>query len=325
MSHEVESMAYAGAAPWHKLGTKVDHLMTSEEAIKAAGLDWTVSMQPVYVQKISNGLPDGVTLADDWKAVQRDTDSKVFAVVGAGYVPVQNTEAFHFFDEVVSQKQAYYETAGSLRGGSRVWMLANLPDSISVKGEEIRKYLTLVNSHDGTLALQMFWTPVRVVCMNTLTMALSSATNSFYARHTTYIHSRVYKAQEILGLANKFYDDWILKAQAMALKQLPAPKMPLLLAESFSGLVNAETIFPSTPIMQKNFQRVEELVYAGRGQSNPAIQGTVWQAYNAVTEFVDYEKEYKDKADSTRLYNSWFGTGADIKKRAWNWCMKEIS
>ena len=317
MAHEVESMAYAGETPWHGLGTKVDHLMTSEEAIHAAELDWTVSTQDVF-------LADG-RRCDQWRAVVRNADQRIYAVLGAGYVPVQNSEAFKFFDEVVGSKEAYYETAGSLRGGSRVWLLANLKDSLSVQGEEVRRYLTLVNSHDGSLALQMFWTPVRVVCMNTLSMALSSATNSFYARHTTYIQQRVYDAQEVLGLAKKYYEDFAEKANLMAQRQLSPAKMPLLLVAAFqtSGSRPIDAVYQPDDLRRK-FNKVEELVAVGRGMDNPAIRGTVWQGYNAVCEYADYNKTYKDNSASNRLYNTWFGAGAEMKRRAWNWCLNEV-
>ena len=317
MAHEVESMAYSGETPWHGLGTKVEHLMTSEEAIHAAELDWTVSMEDVF-------LADG-RRCDQWKAVVRNTDQRIYAVLGAGYVPAQNSDAFKFFDKVVDSKEAYYETAGSLRGGARVWLLANLKDSMSVNGEEVRRYLTLVNSHDGSLALQLFWTPVRVVCMNTLSMALSSATNSFYARHTTYIQQRVYDAQEVLGLAKKYYEDFAEKANLMAQKQLPPTKMPLLLVAAFqtAGSKPIDAVYPQETL-RRNFNRVEELVEVGRGMDNPDIKGTVWQGYNAVCEYADYERQYKDNSASNRLYNSWFGTGAEMKKRAWNWCLNEV-
>ena len=320
MTHEIEmnngkaSMAYFGAAPWHGLGTKVEHLMTAEEAINAAGLNWTVSMQPVY-------LKNGVQVPR-YQAITRDTDATIYAVVGANYVPVQNKVAFKFFDDVVGTGEAYYETAGSLRGGSRVWMLANMKGSISVKGEEVKRYLTLTNSHDGYLALQMFWTPVRVVCMNTLNMALSRATERFYARHTVSAGAKIAQAKEILGITNNFYAEWALKAQAMAKKQLPPARMPLLLAAAFqtTGSVEAK-LYP--PVVRQ-MDRVKELVEVGRGMDNPAIKGTVWQAYNAVAEFADHDKDYRDKTASGKLYGAWFGGGAELKERAWNWCLKEI-
>lgn len=318
MPSEVESMFYSGATPWHGLGVKVDQLANSEEAIKAAGLNWTVSMQPVY--------SDNNQQIPGWKAITRDTDGRVFAIMSDSYTPVQNTEAFHFFDSVVNSKEAYYETAGSLRNGSRVWMLANLKSSISIKGDEVKQYLTLVNSHDGSLALQMFWTPIRVVCMNTLAMALSSTTEKFYARHTTNISHRIYNAKEILGFTEKFYTDWIAKATAMAQKALPPAKTPLLLAAAFqtSGAIRPEDVYAPTIEKQRVYNRVGELIVAGRGQDNPSTRGTLWQAYNGIVEYVDYEKKYKDTSVSARLYGAWFGAGAAAKKRAWDWCIGEL-
>jgi hypothetical protein len=124
------------------------------------------------------------------------------------------------------------------------------------------------------------------------------------------------------GMATKFYAEWLVKANAMAMKQLPPARMPLLLAAAFqtSGAVEAK-LYP--PIVRQ-MDRVKELVEVGRGMNNPAIKGTVWQAYNAVAEFADYDKTYRDETPSGKLYGSWFGGGAELKERAWDWCLKEV-
>ena len=315
MSHEVESMAYAGETPWHGLGTKVEGLMTAEEALQKAGLDWTVSLNQLYFSHASRW-----TKVPRYSAIVRDTDQAVYGVAGKNYVPIQNREAFSFFDAVVGGGEAYYETAGSLRGGARVWILANLKGSLSIKGEEVKRYLTLTNSHDGNLACQMFWTPVRVVCMNTLSMALARATERFYARHTAGAKAKIEEAQKILGFAKKFYEEWGAVANAMALKQLPPAEMPLLLAAAFgtSGAVDPQKIYAPTLVQM---ERVKELVEVGRGMDNPAIKGTVWQAYNAVAEYADYHRPYRDDSADGKLYGAWFGGGSEMKERAWKYCV----
>jgi phage/plasmid-like protein (TIGR03299 family) len=140
MPHEVESMAYAGSVPWHGLGTRVKGLMTAREALVAAGLDWEVELAHVYIE--SHGARQGVRRVDDWKAIQRVTDKKVYAIVGARYEPIQNKNAFNFFDEVVGSGQAIYETAGALQEGRRIWILANMKGSIGIRGDEVKKYIT---------------------------------------------------------------------------------------------------------------------------------------------------------------------------------------
>ena len=316
MAHEVETMMYAGEVPWHGLGKKVTGLQTAEEAIVAAGLDWAVELADIFTK---SGY--GVKKERDYKAVRRVKDKRVYGIVSPKYQPIQNKEAFNFFDAVVGSKKAIYETAGSLRGGQRIWILANLKGTVGVKGDEIKRYLTLTNSHDGTLALQMFFSPVRVVCMNTLRMALARASNSFYCRHTRGALDRIEAAREILGLATQFYTDWLKEARHLATLQLPAPKMPLLLKAAFDQpeSIRMEDIYNPVRVQMK---KVEELVTVGRGQDNLAIQGTAWQAFNAVAEYADYYRPYRSQAKDARLNGTWFGSGMAMKKRSWDFLMK---
>ena len=317
MSHEVETMAYAGETPWHGLGVKVKGLMTAREAIEKAGLNWDVETVPVFTRE--RKFEELV----NWRAIRRVKDHKVYGVATARYEPIQNIDAFEFFDQVVGEGQAVYETAGALQEGRRIWILANLKGSIGIRGDEIRRYITLTNSHDGTLALQMFWTPVRVVCMNTLRMALAGAHDSFYARHTLKAKEKIAAAREILGLANKFYEDWKEQARRLAVLVLPAPKVPLLLKAAFNvdQGIPIEQVYAPT---KKEMEKVEVLIHEGRGQDNPKIQGTAWQAYNGVAEYADYQRTYRSERPDARLNGAWFGGGADMKKRAWSFLTTEL-
>lgn len=314
MGHFVESMMYEQTEkPWHGLGKAVKGLQTAEEAIIKAGLDWEVELLPVYIQ---NGKYIEIP---DRKAVSRKTDHRVYNVVGNRYAPIQNKEAFNFFDAVVGTGKACYETAGSLGQGKRIWILANIKGSLDVAGEEIKRYLVLTNSHDGTLACQMFWTPIRVVCWNTLQSAVSSAdTTRFYSRHTTNALKRIEAAQEILGLANNFYNEWHEQAKLLASRTLPKYEMPKLLAASF-GLKNVDEVI--APYTKREMERVEELVYVGRGQNNPKIQGTAWQAFNGIAEYADYNKPYRGEKGA-RFKGVMFGSGASMKRRAWAYLIK---
>ena len=321
MSHEIETMAYFGEVPWHGLGVKVDHAMTSDEAIVAAGLDWPVKMTPVYVHDKKGRIQK----VEGKFAVQRETDGRVFNILGKYYTPVQNKDAFGFFDAVAGEGGALYETAGSLRGGERIWIMARVNNGIQVKGiedEEVDTFVCLMNCHSGYSALQMYISRVRVVCANTLRMSLSTATNRFYARHTSGVFDRIAEAQEILGIVKKDTIKFEAQAEKMATLQLKAAELPLLLMAAFgtSGSLKMEDVY--APVARE-FKKVEELLETSPTLQNPAIKGTRWAAFNAISEYTDHVREYRGKdQNDARLNGVWLGTGATIKDRAWNYLVK---
>jgi phage/plasmid-like protein (TIGR03299 family) len=175
-------MMYVGAEPWHGLGQKLDGPATSVEAIQAAHLDWDVIKVPLFTKQRGRyrDIPNrfGVVRAD--KSSKGDT--AVLGIVGASYKPFQNRQAFAWFDGIVGEGKAIYHTAGALGEGERVWILAKLPGEIRVLGDDVvNKFLLLSNSHDGESSIQVKFTPIRVVCNNTLTMALSKLPKQFLA------------------------------------------------------------------------------------------------------------------------------------------------
>lgn len=310
MSHEVETLAYAGETPWHKLGTKVDGLMTANDALIKAGLDWLVELAPVDVAGIAQ---------NEWKAVRRIKDGQVYQFVSNDYTPLQNADAFKFMDNVVGTGKAMYEVAGSLRKGARIWILANLKGSIDIKGEEIKRYLTLVSSHDGSLALQVFWTPVRVVCSNTLAMAMSNVSGErFYTKHTLNLQTRVREAQEILGLATKWYDEWKETATRLATLQLPAGHLPKLLAASF-GLKPVQEVVEVSSLVFNQIEQCERVVMAQK-LDNKSLENTLWWGFNGVAEYVDHARTYRGKDTDSTVRGAMFGGGNTIKQRAWDYC-----
>lgn len=339
MPAEVETMFYYGDTPWHKQGKPVDHALTAEEAIAAAELDWNVLTVPVYVNSI--GPKKGWNRIPERHAVARESDGKVFAVLGHKYTPIQNREAFTFFDSVVASKDAHYHTAGSLLGGRWVWLLAKLNGSngtISVKGDAVDKYLLLMNGHDGSLAFKMFFTPIRVVCYNTLTAADSEARAAmrgghtdgmFYARHSETVMDRMEKARDVLGISLKFYDTFLEQANILANLQLPAGEMPKLLAAAFG---TTGSIRPEDIVIPEDLSKRREAQYAtvtrlfdgeGKGLNEPGIKHTKWAAYNAVVEYIDYGKKYGGATpDDVRLKNTLFSKGGRIKSRAWDYLIR---
>jgi phage/plasmid-like protein (TIGR03299 family) len=193
------AMMYCGEPPWHGLGTRLDAPATAEEAINAAGLNYEVRLTPL-------ATADGLDVPQR-KAVVRYDTQEVLGVVGNDYVPVQNREAFGFLDAVVAGGGLRYHTAGGLGRGERVWMLAKLPEQIRVKNSDdlVDQFLLLSNAHNGTAALRTFFTPIRVVCANTLAVAHRRGEGQGISiRHEGNLTAKIKEAQQLLGLAKIF-------------------------------------------------------------------------------------------------------------------------
>ena len=203
MAHELESMFYTSNeengrfVPWHKLGTAVDHACSSAEALQLAGLDWEVQSRSIHTD---NGI-----VIPGYIANTRSSDDKVLGVVSDKYKIVQNKDAFAFTDNLLDN-EAKYVTAGSLRGGKNVWMLAQLP-STKILGDDFDNFLCFTNTHDGTGAVRVFVTPVRVVCQNTLNLALNTAKRSWSCRHMGNLEAKMHEATRTLELNNKYMEN----------------------------------------------------------------------------------------------------------------------
>ena len=195
MSANVETMFYTRVTPWHGLGTRVEEAPDSREALILAGLDWQVIQKPIMT---GDGQP-----IDGFKANIRDQDGQVLGVVTDRYKVVQNEDAFAFTDELLGEG-VVYETAGSLQKGRRTWILAKLPQRYIISGDEITPYLVFMNSHDGTGAIKAAMTPVRVVCQNTLNLALSTTKRSWSTVHTGNIQGKWEDARNTLLYADRY-------------------------------------------------------------------------------------------------------------------------
>ena len=297
------SMMYVGETPWHSLGTKLDRPATSEEAIQAAHLDFKVEKSRLKT------TPNDLSVESHFATVRTDT-MEVLGIVGSRYEPIQNKDAFTTFDALVGEGEAIYHTAGALGKGECIWLLAKLPDYIRVNGNDlVEKYLLLVNSHDGTSTVRVKLTPIRVICENTLSLALSGAEQEVHVRHTLNAKEKLKEAHEILGLTNKLY------------MQLDAifNRMNETKVEHETLTEYVKTVFLENPEskdrswVKKVHDTVFELVESGEGVE--LSKGTLWGAYNAVTEYVDHYRN--PKGDETqRLKSMWFGSGERIKKTA---------
>jgi phage/plasmid-like protein (TIGR03299 family) len=234
----------------------------------------------------------------------------VLGIVGDDYTPLQNTEAFTFFDPIVGDNAAIYHTAGALGNGERIWVLAKLPVQIRVVGEDVsEKYLLLANSHDGKSCVQIKFTPVRVVCQNTLTLALNSG-DCLRVLHNPDVQIRLREASKVLGIVNTRFDNLEQSFQAMTRVAMNANRL-----SDYLHLVYPEEEDEVAQVrVQRDRQWSEYFFDQGRGNKLPGVQGSLWAAFNGVTEWVDHRKTRQNPHQ--RLTSTWFGDNYRIKARA---------
>lgn len=277
MAANVETMFYAGETPWHGLGVQVEHAMSSANALELAGLNWTVSKREIQTV-------DGFEVPGFYATV-RDSDNKPLGVVKDRYQVVQNSEAFAFVDNLLGEGVTY-ETAGSLNGGKRVWLLAKT-ESANILGDTVDPYLVFSNSHDGSGAVQVAVTPIRVVCQNTLTLALSTAKRTWSARHSGSIGSKMLEAEQTLGLTRKYIAS--LNEQADLLTQIVVP------APAFVEFLHAMLPYPKnegemTDLVKNRIDKEREFlseIYNNKDDIQ-RFKGTAWGVLNAVADFVPH-------------------------------------
>jgi phage/plasmid-like protein (TIGR03299 family) len=288
-------------SPWHNLGIELNHPKTARDAIEKAGLDYTVVKKPL---ELKTGLQQ-----DAYATVRTDTD-EVLGFVNESYEPIQNIDAFTFFDALVSEDEAIYETAGVLGYGERIWILAKLPGYIKVHGNDIvNKYLLLTNSHDGRSHVRVKLTPIRVVCNNTLTCALQGA-GEVQIHHTPNALRDLEQAGTILGLSNSLYEKLDVMFNGMANKKITEEQ----LREYVQALVPDNEEAENTARTEEIRNSVLWLHDSGRGAH--LARGTLWGAFNSVTEYTDHMMLGGDS--TTRLNSIWFGRGEQLKLKAFH-------
>lgn len=313
MAHNIDSMAYYGEVPWHRLGVRVPSHSDAETMIKAAGLDWEVKMRPApgaYIDK--KGKANRYVLV---RMPRQDTKEReiLLGIVTNRYRPLQNVEAFRFFDPIVGDRKSSFETAGSLGQGERVWAQARMPDAMQiVRGDECHNYLLLSNTHTGDGPVSVKFTSVRVVCQNTLMLAMDDGQKAYIVRHSKNMLLRLDELAEFLSITQKVF----LKAE-QEFKRLARVEM-------VKGRMNKylETLFPLTEAQKKKDETPPKWLHIKKVfESRPDLQldgvrGTLWGAYNAVAAFEDYRQPKQEELADQRLERTWFGSGAELKQKA---------
>lgn len=309
MSHNLDivngqaSMFSVGETPWHRLGKVVNTAPTAAEAIELAGLNWQVNIEPAYTWDAK--------AIEGSKITRRSTDGKVLGIVGDRYRPLQNVEAFKFFDAFVEAGEASYETAGALHGGSRVWILAKLNRNPLTVGaqDKINKYVLLSNGHDGKLSCRVGFTGTRVVCQNTLNMAHSAkASKLIRIRHNSKIVQNLDNIRTTMNMIDAEFEATGEMYNRMANTGINKNDL-----ETYVKKILGKD--DGTDGGKRAIARVMQLAATGLGSDLDSASGTVYGAYQAVNEYLNH---YQGRTEENRLDNLVYGQAQNVDSKALN-------
>ncbi len=301
MAHNIETIAYAGETPWHGLGERVPADLTPMQMLEAASLDWTVEKIPAYAEI------NGEQIAIGQSALVRSNDSSILDVVSDDWNPVQNLEAFEFFNEFVASGDMQMHTAGSLQDGKIVWGLAKINESFELfKGDTVESYLLFSNFHKYGFSTDVRFTPIRVVCNNTLTLAL----NAQVERMVKISHRRKFNPDNtklLLGISHERLEQYKETAAFLGSKRYDKENI----VEYFNR------IFPVTGENKKGKESSRNAIAASEYLlTQPGAEfaeGTWWQAFNTVTFMTDH---VIGRSNDNRLSSSWYGANKNLKQNA---------
>ena len=306
MPANVESMFYTGAEPWHGLGEKLEDAPTISEAITASGLDWEVGTKDLVTK-------DGYDVPA--RATYRKSDNSILGVVGPRYVPLQNRDAFDWFQPFIDNGECSLHTGGSLSDGQKVWVLAQLnrdPSEI-VPGDEVQKFILLSNSHDGTTAIRVGYTPIRVVCVNTLAAAHQKGVSQMLRiRHTASSKVNLDNVRDIMDNINMQFEATAEQFRFLASKNFNQNDV----RQYVKILLGCDkTHNDDLKTRTRNTIRKVMTTIEGPKQDLPGVRGTWWAAYNGFNEYLNYEK---GRSNNNRMESLWFGQGNASNMQALN-------
>jgi phage/plasmid-like protein (TIGR03299 family) len=311
MAHMLEmiegkaQMAYTGDVPWHGLGVKVSNDLTPTQMLKAAGLDWTVDPVELFAEVGSKRLPTG------HRALVRSSDQRVIEVITDDWNPVQNEAAFEFFNDFVAHGDMSMETAGSLKDGKIVWALAKVKESFDLFGgkDRVDAYLHFTNPHQYGQSIDVRFTPIRVVCNNTLTLSLNSKSKNM----VKVSHRREFDADQVkeaLGIAKQKLAKYKEMAEFLSQKQYSNENVVDYFKRIFPVLTTKEE---SKKVLSNSAERGLEIV---KFDSQPGAEygkGTWWEVFNATTYMIDHEI---GRSVDARLTSAWYGANKNLKTKA---------
>ncbi|AJW54689.1 DUF932 domain-containing protein [Burkholderia pseudomallei] len=320
--HLVQTMAYVNQEPWHGLGNKLAPKQPLEVWARAAGMNWSIEEAEVRFVAAGNRSLGSIHAFPEQKVLYRSDTQAPLSVVSARYQVVQPAEILEFYRDLTEHSGFELETAGVLKDGKKLWALARTGQSVTLKGKDtVNGYVLLATACDGTLATTAQHTSVRVVCNNTLQIALGDSAAAVKVGHRSQFDAQAVKRQ--LGIAVSSWDAFMVRMKALSER-----KMSDAAAEKFLRRV---LTYPTTSPANRDVLAVNERaikavaeLYSGRGKGADlaSASGTAWGLLNAVTEYVDHHR--RARSDDHRRDAAWFGSGATLKDRAWDEALKLV-
>jgi len=310
MSHLVENMFSVKETPWHKLGVVIKDAPSIEQVLDLAGLNWKVSLRPLHMT-----MPDGSVKQVAENAIVRDTDNSVLGFTGKRYRPLQNSDALEFFRPFQESGLCSFETAGSLKSGQKIWIMASLNSAEMeiVKGDVVRKYLLLSNGHDGKMGIRVGFTPVRVVCANTLAMAHGSNESKLIrVFHSSKTIENLETLRSTINAANASFEATAEQYRQLARRGVNSGDIAKYVDLVFYNGKQAESDREKLARETLN-ENITRLFEVGYGNEMAGVSGTYWALYNGVTQYLSYEQ---GRSDDSRLDSLWYGANKDMNKTA---------
>ncbi len=313
MAHQIEQMAYVGATPWHGLGSRLSPKQPIDIWQHEAGMNWQIMESPVHFKSDEVGHLGTIHSYPEQKVLYRSDTKAPLSVVSQRYHTVQPREVLEFYRDLTEVSGYELETAGVLKGGRKFWALARTGQTTALKGnDQVNGYLLLATSCDGTLATTATPTTVRVVCNNTLTIALDGTSRAIKVPHNTRFDPKAVKKQ--LGIAVSQWDDFMYRMRTLSERKVQWHEaLGFFMKVLCDTSPNAQ--MPEVLPNERALRKVQSLYEGnGRGATLESANGTAWGLLNAVTEYVDHER--RARSNEYRMDSAWFGQGAQTKQRA---------
>lgn len=319
MAHLLQTMAYVGETPWHQLGNQLPAKQSIEVWAKKAGMDWQICETPVRYMTEQAGSLGSIMSFDDQKVLYRSDTKAPLSVVSGRYQVVQPKAVLEFYRDLTEISGFELETAGVLKEGKKFWALAKTGKETALKGNDVvRSYILLATSCDGTLATTATPTTIRVVCNNTLSIALNGASSAIKVPHSTNFDPQAVKKQ--LGIAVSQWDSFMYRMRTLSERKVKSHEsLNYFLKVMCQSDSNAD---PGQVLTNERALKSVQALYEGKGHGSelPSASGTAWGLLNAVTEFVDHEK--RARSQEYRMDSAWFGQGASLKQRALDYALQ---